>query len=62
LFIEHNMLIKHCAGKTMPESDRYLRIASRTGPENRRLVEALMGMIGRQGEESEPCLIRSKTL
>lgn len=62
LFIEHNMLIKHCAGKTMPESDRYLRIASRTGPENDRLVEALMGVISIQGEEAEPCLIRSKTL
>lgn len=49
LFVEHNMLIKHCAGKTMPDSDRYLRISSRTGPENRRLAEALMRVIGVRG-------------
>jgi histidinol-phosphate/aromatic aminotransferase/cobyric acid decarboxylase-like protein len=41
LFVEHNILVKHCAGKTMPDSDRYLRIASRTGAENRKLAEGL---------------------
>ena len=41
LFIEHNMYIKDCAGKTQPDSDRYLRIASRTEAENCKLVEAL---------------------
>jgi histidinol-phosphate/aromatic aminotransferase/cobyric acid decarboxylase-like protein len=41
LFIEHNMYIKDCAGKTQPDSDRYLRIASRTETENCKLVEAL---------------------
>lgn len=41
LFVDHNIYIKHCEGKTMPESDRYLRIASRTQQENTRLVEAL---------------------
>ncbi len=41
LFVKHNIYIKHCKGKTMPESDRYLRIASRTQPENQLLVEAL---------------------
>lgn len=41
LFLDHNMYIKHCEGKTMPESERYVRIASRTQPENHRLVEAL---------------------
>jgi histidinol-phosphate/aromatic aminotransferase/cobyric acid decarboxylase-like protein len=46
LFIEHNMYIKHCQGKTLPESDRYLRIASRTQAENHRLVEALRDIIG----------------
>ena len=45
LFIEHNIYIKHCEGKTMPESDRYVRIASRTQPENLRLVEALRRII-----------------
>ncbi len=41
LFVEHNILIKHCDGKTMAEADRYLRIASRTPEENQVLVEAL---------------------
>jgi len=48
LFIEHNIYIKHCQGKTMPESDRYVRIASRTQDENQRLVEALREIIGRE--------------
>ena len=50
LFVKHNIYIKHCQGKTMPESDRYLRIASRTQPENLRLVEALCDVIGQEGE------------
>lgn len=41
LFVEHNIYIKHCQGKTMPESDRYIRIASRTQDENRIVAEAL---------------------
>ena len=45
LFIDYNIYIKHCEGKTMPESDRYLRIASRTQPENQRLVEALGNLL-----------------
>ena len=49
LFTQHNAYIKHCAGKPLPESDRYLRIASRTKPENHNLVEALRSVItGRQ--------------
>jgi len=50
LFVEHNIYIKHCQGKTMAESDRYLRIASRTQAENRRLVEALRNVIGLERE------------
>ncbi len=46
LFVEHNIYIKHCQGKTLPESDRYLRIASRTEAENHRLIEALRDIIG----------------
>ena len=46
LFIEHNMYIKHCQGKSMPESDRYIRIASRTKVENDNLVEALTNVLG----------------
>lgn len=41
LFVEHNMYIKHCEGKSMPESDRYVRIASRTPAENANIVAAL---------------------
>jgi len=39
--VEHNIFVKHCAGKHMPDADRYLRIASRTGAENHMLVEAM---------------------
>jgi histidinol-phosphate/aromatic aminotransferase/cobyric acid decarboxylase-like protein len=41
LFIHHNTLIKHCAGKHMPDAHRYLRIASKTQAENRSLVDAM---------------------
>lgn len=46
LFVKHNILIKHCAGKTMADADRYLRIASRTCAENSTLVTGLAGIIG----------------
>jgi len=45
LFIEHNMYIKDCSGKTQPDSDRYLRIASRTEAENCKLVVALIDVM-----------------
>ena len=48
LFIEHNIYIKHCAGKPLSEPDRYLRIASRTRPENAKLAEALRSIITRK--------------
>jgi len=48
LFIVHDIHIKHCAGKPLPEPDRYLRIASRTRPENDKLVEALRSIITRK--------------
>ncbi len=44
LYVEHGILIKDCASKSMVEADRYLRIASRTPDENRRLVDALCEM------------------
>jgi len=44
LFVEHNIYIKHCQGKTMAESDRYLRIASRTPAENTSLVAVLRNL------------------
>ncbi len=41
LYVDHNILIKDCTAKSMPEADRYVRIASRTPAENERLVQAL---------------------
>jgi threonine-phosphate decarboxylase len=49
LFVDHNILIKHCAGKSVPESDRYLRIASRTVAENITLVNALESVLDSYG-------------
>lgn len=45
LFIKHNMYIKDCQGKTLNDSDRYIRIASRTETENCALVDALISVI-----------------
>ncbi|MDA3893604.1 MAG: histidinol-phosphate transaminase [Salinivirgaceae bacterium] len=41
LFIEYNIYIKDSVGKTQPDADRYIRIASRTNDENTKLIEAL---------------------
>ena len=51
LFVEYNMYIKHCQDKTLPDSDRYVRIASRTEAENRRLVEAMRDIVGVEDTE-----------
>jgi histidinol-phosphate/aromatic aminotransferase/cobyric acid decarboxylase-like protein len=45
LFIKHNMYIKDSHGKTQPDADRYIRIASRTGKENCKLVDALVDVL-----------------
>ena len=45
LFIEHNIYIKDSVGKTQPDADRYIRIASRTQEENNTLIDALMGVM-----------------
>ena len=45
LYVEHSILIKDCAAKSMPEAERYVRIASRTPAENRRLVQALATLL-----------------
>jgi histidinol-phosphate/aromatic aminotransferase/cobyric acid decarboxylase-like protein len=39
------MYIKHCEGKSMSESDRYVRIASRTPAENTTIVAALSSIL-----------------
>ena len=41
LFVDHHILVKHCAGKTMPDAAQYLRIASRTRSDNDTVVGAL---------------------
>ena len=48
LYVEHRILIKDCANKSMPEADRYLRIAARTPEENRYLVKALSSVLPRE--------------
>ncbi len=45
LFIEHNIYIKDCVGKTQPDADRYIRIAIRTQEENNTLIDALMDVM-----------------
>lgn len=45
LFIEHNIYIKDSVGKTQPDADRYIRIASRTHSENINLIEALKNVM-----------------
>ena len=45
LFVEHNIYIKHCDGKSMPESDRYVRIASRTPVENANICAVLNNLL-----------------
>ena len=46
LFVEHNIYIKHCQGKTMPDAHRYIRIAARKKEENINLVNALGSILG----------------
>jgi len=45
LFIEYNMYIKDSIGKTQPDAERYIRIASRTNEENNELIEALKNVM-----------------
>ncbi|MGH1493975.1 MAG: aminotransferase class I/II-fold pyridoxal phosphate-dependent enzyme [Acidimicrobiales bacterium] len=52
LFTEYNIFVKHCAGKAMPEGDRYLRIASRTGPDNAVFVASLAAILGHAMDEA----------
>ena len=54
LFIDYNILIKHCAGKSMPQADRYLRIASRTEAENELLVKAIADILNRTRRRCSP--------
>lgn len=53
LFVEHNMYIKHCQEKTLTDSDRYIRIASRTLKENTNLVDALVSILGYKNSQKD---------
>jgi len=46
LFVDHNIYIKHCLGKTLDHADRFVRIASRTEKENSNLVDAIASILG----------------
>jgi threonine-phosphate decarboxylase len=52
LFVTHNIYIKHCEGKSMPESDRYVRIASRTPAENTAIINALKIIVCSKADNS----------
>lgn len=41
LLARHGIMVKDCAGKSMPHAQNHLRLASRTRAENQRLVAAL---------------------
>jgi histidinol-phosphate/aromatic aminotransferase/cobyric acid decarboxylase-like protein len=41
LLRDHQLFVKDCAGKSMRDGTRYLRIASRTSAENARVANAL---------------------
>jgi histidinol-phosphate/aromatic aminotransferase/cobyric acid decarboxylase-like protein len=45
LFAARGILSKDCGGKTMPDGHRWLRVASRTPPENRALVDGLADVL-----------------
>jgi len=45
LFIQHNIYIKDSVGKTQPDADRYIRIASRTNDENIKLIDSLIDVM-----------------
>ena len=53
LFAKHNIFIKPCDGKDMRDSDRYVRIASRTQVENTALVDALRDVLTANGNSSQ---------
>lgn len=45
LFVKYNIYIKDSVGKTQPDADRYIRVASRTQGENDILIDALMDVM-----------------
>jgi histidinol-phosphate/aromatic aminotransferase/cobyric acid decarboxylase-like protein len=46
LFLEDNLYIKDCAGKSLKEGDRYIRVAARGRGETDVIVKALKRIVG----------------
>jgi histidinol-phosphate/aromatic aminotransferase/cobyric acid decarboxylase-like protein/choline kinase len=57
LLLEHSVLAKDCGGKSMPDGDRFMRIASRSESENARFVAAFDDAL-RHPVLYEPVLVR----
>ncbi len=53
LFVKHNIYVKDSVGKTQPDANRYLRIASRTQKENSELIEALKDVMYPEKKKNE---------
>lgn len=47
-FDEHDILVKHCAQKSMPDGTRYLRVSTRSPDENRRFADILSEILNSQ--------------
>ncbi|WP_431936255.1 aminotransferase class I/II-fold pyridoxal phosphate-dependent enzyme [Micromonospora sp. RP3T] len=56
LFARHRILVKHCAGKSMVDGHRYLRLGCRRRDENDRLVDALAVLLDERTPRPEPVL------
>ncbi|MGZ5443160.1 MAG: aminotransferase class I/II-fold pyridoxal phosphate-dependent enzyme [Thermoanaerobaculia bacterium] len=54
MFLRYDTLIKSCSGKSMPDADRYLRIATRTPEENQRLARNLEELLHGGNESRSP--------
>lgn len=61
LFVEHDLLVKDCSGKSMPEARRYLRVKSRTPAENRRLASALADVLVAESTGGDKAVERRTT-
>jgi histidinol-phosphate/aromatic aminotransferase/cobyric acid decarboxylase-like protein len=54
LLSDHDILVKECSGKSMPDAERSLRIGSRTRRENARLASALAEIIHSRTLDQRP--------
>jgi histidinol-phosphate/aromatic aminotransferase/cobyric acid decarboxylase-like protein len=61
LFLENNIYIKDCAGKSLEQGNRYLRIAARTSAENDTLVKALKRIVATSATKVAQCVNQQLT-